>query len=228
MNSSIRAFGLLAVLILAAGNAAAQAVLSTGLVAAEPGTTVWVPITISANTNASSFQCDLVFETNYLSTGIGTAGPANSGAFIFTNVVFSPGIVRVLSVGFTVLPDGVVALVPFTVATNTPDHNETLLVSNVVMSSAIGDNVAAVGSTNVFEFLVPPRFASISVIGGAGAELTLAGATGRTYVIQAASDAVLAAWVPISTNTSTDGTVSFEDMTAANYPARFYRAIVLP
>jgi len=232
MKSRLGAIALCAVIqfIATAQRATAQQIFATGTISAAPGTTIEVPITFTTDTNAASFEFDLVFSTNYLSAGLPMPGPANAAYFIFTNSFpFYPnqGTLRVLSLGFTPLSSGVVARVPLTVSSNAPDHNELLVVTNVSLSTAGATGVLGFGSTNVFEFLVPPAFTGINVSNN-GINLELTGSTGRTYSIQAASDAALSIWSPISTNTATNGVLSLNDPTAANYPARFYRAMVVP
>lgn len=55
--------------------------------------------------------------------------------------------------------------------------------------------------------------------------LTLAGTPAAQYRLQAASNLRSPAWVTISTNVAgIDGLVTFTDLQAPNYPARFYRA----
>jgi len=190
---------------------------------------VLVPISFTTDTNVPSFQFDLVFSTNYLTTGTVVPGPANPGYFIFTNATVAPGVLRVLSVGFlSPLADGVVALVPFTIATNAPDHDETLQVSNVVVSSFAGDNVPASGSNGLLAVAVPPRFTSIALTNRGAIHLEITGSTGRTYVVEAAAGVAGPPWLAVHTNLVSQGTLVFDDLSATNFPARFYRARVVP
>jgi hypothetical protein len=55
-----------------------------------------------------------------------------------------------------------------------------------------------------------------------GFKIQLSGPTGSNYVIQASSD--LNTWVPIYTNTATDGTLTYTDAAAISLPSRYYRA----
>jgi len=53
-------------------------------------------------------------------------------------------------------------------------------------------------------------------------QLTLTGASGESYIIQAATNVTDAPWVPLFTNPSP---FTFTDPNASNYTRRFYRAI---
>jgi len=57
-----------------------------------------------------------------------------------------------------------------------------------------------------------------------GFNLQLSGPSGSNYVIEASTD--LQSWKPISTNAAPNGTVSYTDTAATNFPARFYRAML--
>jgi hypothetical protein len=50
-----------------------------------------------------------------------------------------------------------------------------------------------------------------------------AGSNGLTVVVEACTDLNAPAWVPMLTNTITQGTSYFSDPQWTNYPARFYR-----
>ncbi|GIX50077.1 MAG: hypothetical protein KatS3mg132_271 [Limisphaera sp.] len=58
--------------------------------------------------------------------------------------------------------------------------------------------------------------------------LRLLGQPGTRYVIEAASSPVQASWLPLRTNSSSDGVLDFIDTGATNAPARFYRARISP
>ena len=59
-----------------------------------------------------------------------------------------------------------------------------------------------------------------------GIQLTLQGEPGRTYSIEVSTD--LVHWTAWSNQVNAGGTISFTDADSANYPARFYRARLLP
>jgi hypothetical protein len=202
---------------------------AVGAIAAAPGSSVLVPVSFNSDTNVPSFQFDLLFSTNYLATGSVLPGPANTGYFIFTNSTVAPGVIRVLSVGFaSAVSNGVAALVQFAVSANAPDHDESLVISNIVVSSFSGDNVPATGSNGVLAVVVPPRFVSILRSNTGPTQLQLSGAAGRTYVLQASSDPGFSPLSSIATNQPGTGNISFQDTAAASFPVRFYRALVVP
>jgi len=58
--------------------------------------------------------------------------------------------------------------------------------------------------------------------------LRVEGQPGVRYVLEAAASPVAGSWLPLRTNASGDGILDFIDTSAANVPARFYRARVLP
>jgi len=56
-------------------------------------------------------------------------------------------------------------------------------------------------------------------------QLTIRGPAGATYGIEACSD--LKSWLPIGQLTATNGLATFTDLAAGNFPAQFYRAVVI-
>jgi len=59
-----------------------------------------------------------------------------------------------------------------------------------------------------------------------GMQVTLQGEAGRTYTIETSTD--LVHWAPWTNVVNSTGTMTVTDAAAANYPARFYRARLLP
>ena len=57
---------------------------------------------------------------------------------------------------------------------------------------------------------------------GGPLQVNIAGRVGVTYVIEVSSD--LQTWTPVSTNTTMNGQVSYQDREAASKAQRFYRA----
>jgi hypothetical protein len=70
-----------------------------------------------------------------------------------------------------------------------------------------------------------PSLATGNLPTSAGGPFTFsyAATAGFTYVIEATSD--FQTWIPISTNASASGAISFSDSSAVNYSTRFYRVI---
>ena len=54
----------------------------------------------------------------------------------------------------------------------------------------------------------------------------IAGAAGKTYLLQASTN--LVDWTVIATNVAPAGVFEITDASATNYPYRFYRAVKLP
>jgi hypothetical protein len=79
----------------------------------------------------------------------------------------------------------------------------TLTVTNPVVTLSLGGGGGIPPNGFTFQLLVP---------------------TGLTYVILVSTD--FQVWTPIATNLATTGSVLFTDTAAANYPTRFYRAMV--
>jgi hypothetical protein len=96
--------------------------------------------------------------------------------------------------------------------------NYTVYVRNTAGSASA---TATLTVTNPASSLSAPVSSGVTP-GGFTFQLSLP--VGSTYVIQATVD--LQNWTPILTNSATDGTVIVTDPDAANYPARFYRALV--
>jgi Cohesin domain len=213
-------------LLSGAAGALAEPTLSLDNTAAPPGATNLVPVNITVDTNVVSFQFDLWYSTNYLTPGAPIGGDALSDQGLYYNVV-SPGQYRVLAVSFTDTPltNGVAVYVPFTIASNAPDHDEPLMLSNVVFVSAQAFSVPVnVNSNAILSITVPPRFTAIFPTNGDGVHLELTGTPGRTYVIQAAANLSEPQWTPLVTNTNISGILPFDDVSAGIFPVRFYRA----
>ncbi len=214
-------------LLFAAANTPADPAMSVGNTVAAPGTTNFVPISIIVDTNVVSLQFDLTFSTNYLTPGTPIGGNALSDQMLFsatqTNHAF-----RVLAVSFTDSPitNGVVAYVPFTIASNSPDHDEPLLMTNVVLTDAAGELVPVIVNSNAtISITVPPHFSAILPTNAGAIHLELTGTPGRVYEIQATTNLALPQWENLTTNTNVTGILPFDDTSASNFPARFYRAV---
>lgn len=212
-------------LVLGAGLLPAEPMLSVGSAAGAPGTTVQVAINYTTDTNAPSLQFDLMYETNYLTNGAPVGGSALADQQIYYNEI-SPGILRVLLLSFSNSPmtNGVLVYVPFIISTNAPDQDETLVLTNVIASSPLGTEIPAGTSNGVLSIAVPPQFTSILATNNGGIFLQLGGTTGRSYVIEAATNLSPSQWIPLATNVAVNGFVEFDDTAAVSFPSRFYRA----
>lgn len=207
-------------------NLFAEPILSVQFTAGAPGSTAWVAVNYTTDTNAPSLQFDLIYRTNDLTAGTPVGGNALSDHQVASAEV-APGIRRVLIFSFanTPISNGVLAYVPFAIATNATDHDESILFSNVVVSSASASVVPAGTNDGVLAIAVPPQFSAVFPTNGS-IHLQLAGTAGRNYAIQGTTNVAQPVWVPLYTNTAVGGVLAFDD--AAGLPQRFYRAVVAP
>jgi hypothetical protein len=67
-----------------------------------------------------------------------------------------------------------------------------------------------------------PQATTFSVAGGHFG-FNIAGPTNAVIVVEACTNLVNPAWLPVSTNTLTDGASSFSDSQSGNFRRRFYR-----
>jgi Cohesin domain len=232
MNFSGRKFLLSVVLALLAGSGivSANPMLSVGSTAGVSGSTVQVAINYTTDTNAPSLQFDLVYSTNYLSSGEPVAGNALSDHLIGSSES-SPGLRRVLIFSFSNAPitNGVLVFVPFTIATNAPDQDEPLVLTNVVVASADAQVVPASATNGTLAIAVlPPQFSSIAPTNGGVIHLQLAVTAGRSYSIQATTNLQSPQWTTLETGVVTNGVLEFDDVSAGTFSRRFYRALVVP
>jgi hypothetical protein len=204
--------------------ASAAPVLSVNPAAGIPGTTVQVAVGDTTDTNTPSLQFDLLYATNYLATGTPAGGNALSDHQVASSEP-APGVRRVLIFSFSnaALTNGVLAYVPFMIATNAPDHDQPLTLSNVVVSSAQANQVTAYSSNGVLVVAIPPRITSLVRTNGA-VLLQLSGTSARAYRLDAQTNPAAPQWTALATNTASNGTAEFEDTAAAGFGFRFYRA----
>jgi len=204
----------------------AATLLSVGSTAGAPGSTVQVAVSYTTDTNAPSLQFDLVYDTNLFATGTPVGGSALADQMVYTSEP-APGVRRVLMFSYSNSPltNGVLAYVPFTITNTAPDHDQTLVISNIVVSNPLGSQIPAGGSNGVLSITVPPRFTSIYATNNGAIHLQLSGTTGRSYVIETETNLFPAQWMPLATNAAVNGLVELDDPFAAGSPSRFYRAV---
>jgi hypothetical protein len=187
-----------------------------------------VPINFTTDTNVPSLQFDLLYATNYLAPGPPVGGSALADQQVFYTNGVLPGVYRVLMFSFSnsLLTNGVLVYVPFAIATNAPDHDEFLSLSNVVLSNPLGFAVPAAASGGALEIIRPPRFISIAGTNDGIIHLELLGASNRTYVLEVATNLLPPQWTALQTNVATHEVLNFDDPISASAPFRFYRAVV--
>ena len=93
---------------------------------------------------------------------------------------------------------------------------------------ALAGKCTTAGRLNLNKALNPPIQLTVLPAENRGeVRLRVSGPSGRTYVVEAASD--LANWQPVFTNAaSAAGTFNFSDSFATNFSYRFYRAVSVP
>jgi len=209
-----------------AGTATAMPTMSLGTTAAAPGTTDSVPVSVTIDTNVVSFQFDLLYAANDLTPGLPVGGNALADQQLASAVV-APGVFRVLGFSFSNSPltNGVLVYVPFAIAGDAPDHDESLVLSNMLLVNAQALVVpVSVNSNAILSVTVPPRFNAIFPANTGAMHLELTGTTGRVYVVQATTNLIAPQWMPLATSVDITGVLSADDPTAGNFPRRFYRA----
>ncbi len=214
-------------LLLGTGGAPAMPSMSVGTTAGAPGTTDPVPVSVTIDVNVVSFQFDLLYATNYLTPSTPIRGSALADQQLASAVV-TPGVFRVLGFSFSNSPitNGVLAYVPFAIASNAPDHDEMLVLSNMLLVNAQAVVVpVTVNSNAILSVTVPPQFSAIFPTNAGAMHLDLTGTAGRVYVIQATTNLAVPQWSPLATNTDVTGVLPFDDVSAGAFSNRFYRAV---
>jgi len=213
-------------LLFGAGDVLAESFLSVGTTAGAPGTTDSVPVGVIVDTNVVvSFQFDLLYAANTLTPGTPVGGSALADQQIASAVV-TQGQFRVLAFSFSnsAITSGVAVYVPFAITNTAFDHDESLILSNVLLVSTQAQSLAVTVLSNaMLSVTVPPRFTAVVPTNSGVLHLELTGTTGRVYAIEATTDLVQPQWSALTTNTATNGVVRFDDSTAVALSNRFYR-----
>jgi len=199
--------------------------LSVGVVRGFPGATIEVPVSLNFATNDPrnmvAMQADVVFENDVLTTGTPLGGAALPGHELHSSLPAAK-IKRlpVYSLSNSLVSNGVVARIPFSVAPGTL-RNLTLTLQNVIFSTAEG---ASVLSSNVAGAIVINQVYRRPDGKADGFLNVSTNAPVDCYVVQATSD--FQTWVNVSTNAASGDILFFLDASAAPHPYRFYRAII--
>ena len=93
----------------------------------------------------------------------------------------------------------------------------------VVITNAGGSVTSSVASLTV---VVPPQFASITLLPDQNLSLSLTAVSNLTYRIDASTD--LLTWAALTNLPNPNGTLQFIDLAATNFSQRFYRAVWVP
>jgi hypothetical protein len=73
----------------------------------------------------------------------------------------------------------------------------------------------------------PPQLTGVGVQGN-GFGFTFTGTNNQIIVVEVSTDPASSGWQPVLTNTLTGTSFNFTDPQWTNYPARFYRVLLLP
>jgi hypothetical protein len=195
-----------------------------------PGSTATAAIAFMTDTNVPQLQFDLLFETNFLSSGTPTAGPALTDQIILSSQP-SPGVRRVqlFSLSNSPMTNGVLVTLPFTIPINAPERYTGLVLTNVTLTNTLHQSIPLVTWTNgTLEILIPPAFTAVQRVTDSSVTLRVASPPSHTCIIQATTNVTQGSWLPVYTNRAPVGTFSFVDSAAAKFPHRFYRAVVVP
>jgi len=109
-----------------------------------------------------------------------------------------------------------------------PSSSSSLMASNagsyqVTVSNVAGQVVSSVAILTLTNSLVGTNgvFQSIAVLGNGSVQFGLGGTSGATYTLQVSTN--LMTWSNLVTFTMTNGAIQYNDATAVNYHARFYK-----
>lgn len=216
---------LLAVLTLAfaLADARAETRLSAGVLRGFPGATVEVPLRLKLDSNAPpvvvALQADLRFDAGRAQPAVASRGGAASNHFVISRTA-AAGVYRLLiySPANRSLTNGVVASIPFTIASGSGLANVPLTFSNVVVSGPVGGSVNVARSDGAIVMSQVYRGPDGTV------DYYLNVQPDQRYVIQASTN--LVNWENVSTNESPDTLLFLVDQDAPNHPHRFYRALL--
>ena len=195
-----------------------------------PGATAMAAISFFTDTNVPQLQLDLLFETNFLSSGTPVAGPALADQLILSSEP-APGIRRVqlFSLSNSSMTNGVLVTIPFSIRTNAPERYTGLVLTNLTLYNTLQQLIPFGSSTNgTLEILTAPYFASMQRLLGGSLKLQVVSPPSHPCIIQATTNVAQGTWLPICTNQPPIGTFSFVDSAAAKFPRRFYRALLVP
>jgi len=189
-----------------------------------------VTLNLLTDTNVSHLQFDVLYETNFLSSGTPLAGPALADQVIISSES-PPGVRHVNLFSFSNSPvtNGVLLYMPFAVSTNAPDRYTAVGLANITLYNVQQQLLPPATWTNgTLEIMNPPQFTTLARIAGGGVRVQALSPPGHVLIIQVASGPFQKPWTPLLTNRPPLGVTSFDDSTATKLPARFYRAILVP
>ena len=200
--------------------------VSVGSVNGLRGTTVQVPIRFAGEGGfATAIQFQIDYDATTLVSGNTVAGPAAARHQVDSaESVAGARQVVVYSLQNVLLPDGIVATIPFTIPSSALPGKVTVTVGNGIFSDAAGNAVTpehySPGTIEI-NSQPPPILDSVSVNTDGTVQFNISGVPGP-YLVDASTD--LTTWTTISTNQIVIGHVTFKDPTAPAFHYRYYRA----
>lgn len=205
-----------------AGDPASAATLTLGSAPGFPGQIATVSMQLNAGTNlpphVTAVQADVVFDSARISALAPATGSALRGHRVVSREPTN-GLRRVVlySPNNAAMTNGTVVRLPFAVAP-TNYQNVRLELTNVVLAVAAGNRIATTNFSGVI-FLNPVFFGPEGV-----AEGFLRTSSDQRHLIQATTDFLH--WTTIATNEAIGSIIRFMDLDAAQFPRRFYRAVL--
>jgi hypothetical protein len=224
---------LLALALLVVGmTARAQVDVVVGAAAGTPGATVHLPVLARADSNAVALQFDARFDATRFASRLVSSGAAATN-YLADSELQTNAARRVILYSSTNAPlaEGVVVVIPFTIAADAPSGAYPVTLTNLILSSRLGDRLQPVASLSgwllvspapplLLELVLPRyqdgRFRCVAI-----------GGPESGYVVFDAS-ATLTDWTGVATNLAQGGVAFFSDTEARHFPHRFYRAMAAP
>lgn len=199
------------------------------------GGVVRVPINMQALGNENALQFSLLFDPLVLTNARVSSNMVGTTIQIYTNQVSTGK----LGVGLSLATNQAVApgtrewaIILLDAVSTVPDHTITSIGfgSGPVTNKVFGTNGATLPTLFAAGQLTLHLVSTVQTgtrLPDGRYQLSLAGISGRTYVVQASTD--LSTWSPLTTNQlSFDGSMQLIDNQSTNLPKRFYRALLLP
>jgi len=183
-----------------------------------PATLVTIPVFFNSRSNVVALQADIRFDASGLSSFAATMGTAG-GSGVLSSSAPGNGVRRLLmySPELNKLSNGVMAHLPFLVASNLYSGVLRLSLTNVVVATSAAGPLVSTNSSGAIA--ISPVFQRVD----GGVDFFLNVTPDRTYLIQASSN--LLDWLTLSTNVAEGPLIENQEADGFTYPYRFYRAL---
>lgn len=199
--------------------------MTAGPVRGFHSTTVSVPIFFNADPNTPrnvvALQADVVYDATHLTpanTFRGAAVPPPDGS----DARYYPGVRRIVvySLSHTLLTNGVLVEVEFSVGALPLPTKLGISVTNVLLATAAATSVPSVAFSGAV--VIVPVFVNPDRSAAALLNVT----ANRNYIVQASTNFV--SWQNLLTNTPASSVLEFSDPSASIFRRRYYRAVSAP